>query len=155
MLFWLYIASFAVVAAVLPPTMPAHPRIVLTPDRIAALKALVESGDPSLLAGYAALQNYTDFLMTIPPLHCQPFEPSRSQEAYPMLTRLLSLGLVYKLTGDVAVGRRGVAELLNLTTDPAWGAGTDPHEDGWIMHAFAPLSSAALLYVRPHVHTPT
>lgn len=62
-----------------------------------------------------------------------------------MLTRVLSLAAVYRLTANATIGRRAVAELMNLTTDPAWGAGSDPHGEGWIMHAYAPLSSGALL----------
>lgn len=123
-------ASLAVASAILPASLPPHPRLVLTPTRISDLQALIASGDADLLAGMSYLTNFTDLLLTLPALHCQDFEPSRSSLAYPMLTRILSLGLVYKLTANVSIGRRAVAELLNLTTDHSWGAGSDPHQGG-------------------------
>jgi len=142
----LLLVTAPVTLAVLPETLPPHPRIVLTPARILQLQGLIAGGDADLLSGLQFLTRYTDQLMGIPPLQCQPFEPSRSVDSYPMMTRIQSLGLVYKLTGNVSIGRRAVAELWNLTIDPHWGATTDPRQEGWIMHAYNPLASGAMLY---------
>ena len=117
-------------AAPAPPVLPPHPRLILTPARIAELQALV-STDAAAASLFASLQLHAEWVLTQPPVAQQA--PGPSGILIPIRTALdfaLTSAATALLLGAEGAGapflERAVAELLSLSADDTSSAARPP-----------------------------
>ncbi|HEX8911296.1 MAG TPA: hypothetical protein VF796_02975, partial [Humisphaera sp.] len=108
-----------VAAEILAKVRPGHPRILATAKSFAELKRLV--ADPKVAPVYAAVRADADKLLAAPPAKYEIRDGKRllyvSRE---VKDHVLTLGLLYKLTGDRRYADRACAEADAVAHFPDW-----------------------------------
>jgi hypothetical protein len=106
-------------AQILSRLRPAHPRLLATADDFAALKVLV--ADPKVAPAYAAVRAAADAALAAPPAKYEIRDGKRllyvSRE---VKDRVLTLGLLWRLTGDRRYADRLWAEVDAVARFPDW-----------------------------------
>ena len=117
--------------------LPPHPRLLLTPDRAAALAALVQT-NPQARAYYASVTAQAAAVLPLPPIAWPTADGNVLLAARQALARTYILGLVWRLTRNATIAARGVAELLCFTTQwPDWQPLANQLVMGELSHAAA------------------
>ena len=132
--------SAAVPAAIVTPAnlvaLPAHPRLVLTPTRVAELQAAVASNQQA-----AFFFNGTDaqatYLLGVPPAPVPG--PNATGDARYALQRIYSLSMMWALTQNASWAARAYAEALVVTKWPCFDVpcGEAQLNTGEALHALA------------------
>ena len=119
---WIALVAAAAAAAAsatpLPPLVLTHPRCMLTPARADELRALVrDNAEAATFMERVRAQGA--YLLTVP-----PFPPATGPAAIPnvrpILQRLYSLGVLYRVDGNATWAARAVPELLNAVAARQW-----------------------------------
>ena len=114
--------------------LPAHPRLVLTSDRVAAINAFTATNDDArfFLAGTAAEAEWV--------LSQKPFPPQHGTTGTPndrgILQRLYAVGVMHRLTANATWSARAVPEVLNAVAADQWDeGGSATLNTGEMLHA--------------------
>ena len=89
---------------------PGHPRILLTPESLAALRAAVKA-DPARKAMLDRLRGQADSLLGVRTVEFKIVGPRLLTQSRRCLERVETLGLAYLLTGDAKYAARAMKEL--------------------------------------------
>ena len=111
--------TFAVTPPPVPASLPAHPRLVLTPSRVAALQAARASGAPDTALFFSQLEAHAAFVLTRAPIpHGVPGPSGILENVRTSLDYLLTSAAAHLLlrggASDSRFLSRAVLELLNL-----------------------------------------
>ena len=120
----------AVTPPPVPGSLPPHPRLVMTPSRVASLKASLAANDTDIEFFFKQLNEHAAFALTAPPVpHGVPGPSGILMNVRYSLDILLTSAAAHVLRTDAADGRflsRAVRELINLcVTWPDWN--TEQH----------------------------
>jgi hypothetical protein len=97
-----------------------HPRIILTPARLAVVKAFVAT-NAQAQSYFAALEAQGAYVLAQPPLPRPPMNASDILMASrSVLTRITVTALLYRLTGNATYAARVIDELLSVTQWQDW-----------------------------------
>lgn len=96
-----------------------HPRLILTDDQLPALRELLAT-DPLAGKWHDELRAEAQKLLDEPPTEFKIVGPRLLSASRQVLSRVTTLGLIYRLDGDAAIGRRGVAEMAAAASWPKW-----------------------------------
>jgi hypothetical protein len=97
--------------------LPPHPRLLLTPDRSAAIHAII-STDAQANAYFRAVSAQAAWALPLPPVARPPDGGDVLGAARTALVRTYVFGAMWRLTSNATFAARGAAELLSFTT--AW-----------------------------------
>ena len=98
-----------------------HPRLILTPERLAVVKKFIAT-NAQAQAYFVQLSLQGDYVLNAAPLPRPPMNASDILvAARSVLTRTTVTALLYRLTGDERYAARTVAELLSFTSWTDWG----------------------------------
>jgi hypothetical protein len=122
---WLCLSTLLLAAAPSPPDdplatlRPGHPRLMLLDSELDHLRALVRD-DPTAAHWHQRLQKEAAKLQTAPPTKFEIIGPRLLGASRSVLGRVQLLGLLYRLDGDQAAGRRAVTELAAAAQWKTW-----------------------------------
>jgi hypothetical protein len=97
--------------------LPPHPRLLLTPDRAAAIHAAVSS-NAQAASYFLSVSAQAAGVLSLPPVARPPDDGDVLFAARTALVRTYVLGAMWRLTSNATFAARGVEELLSFTT--AW-----------------------------------
>jgi hypothetical protein len=100
-----------------PSPLPAHPRLLLTPDRAAAIAASVAT-NAQAASYYRGVAAQAASVLPLPPVARPPDGGDVLFAARDALVRTYVLAFMWRLTGNATFAARGAEELLCFTT--AW-----------------------------------
>lgn len=108
-------------AAVLPleSLRQEHPRLMLTPERLAALKALAQT-DAALQSYVAQGMAQADALLDAKPLEHTLIGPRMLSVSHECVERVYALGLAWRWTGEKKYAEAVKANLLTVCAFPDW-----------------------------------
>lgn len=133
------LAIAAVVASTTPVSLaaiPSHPRLVLTPRRIADLQAAVASNQQAAFF-YNGTDAQATYLLAVPPAPVPG--PNKTGDARYALQRIYSLSIMWALTQNTSWAARAYAEALVVTKWPCFDVpcGEAQLNTGEALHALA------------------
>ena len=116
---------------------PPHPRLILTPSRLADVKAFI-ANDTQASAYYAALRAQGEAVLARAPL---PRPPANASDilgaARAVLVRTYVTSLLWRLERNVTWAARAAAELLSFTSWSDWDINKHALDTGELSHAAA------------------
>jgi hypothetical protein len=99
---------------------PEHPRLLITPAEVVALRQRIET-DPTTAAMYTKVRARADALLDEPVLtYEKPEGRGLLDTSRAAMARLYDLGLVWLVDQDPTVAERGAAELEAISAFPDW-----------------------------------
>jgi hypothetical protein len=114
------VALVALQGAFALPQLAPHPRIILTPARLAAVKGFVAT-NAQAKSYFAALEQQGDYVLSKAPL---PRPPENASDilmaARTVLTRVTVTSLLYRLTDNATYAARAAEELLSIAAWSDW-----------------------------------
>ena len=96
-----------------------HPRLILLDSDLERMRGLVRT-DATAGRWHAALQAQAKKLLNAPPTEFKIVGPRLLGASRGVLARVTLLGLLYRLDGDEAAGRRAVKELVAAAEWKSW-----------------------------------
>jgi hypothetical protein len=96
-----------------------HPRLILTDVELDRVRTMI-GDEPEAKQLYDGLRERAHKLLDAPPTEFRIVGPRLLSQSRQVLDRIYTLGLIYRLDGDEAVGRRAVAELAAAAAWPHW-----------------------------------
>ena len=116
--------------------LPPHPRLLLTPDRAAALAEQIRT-NAQAASYFASVTSQAAAVLPLPPVPW-PSDGNVLLAARMALARTYILGLMWRLTRNATYAARGVAELQGFTTQwPNWQPLANQLVMGELSHAAA------------------
>lgn len=106
-------------AEVLRRLRPGHPRILLTKEDFARLQAAVRS-DPTAKGWLDEVRKQGDRMLGEPPVVHELIGPRLLHQSRTCLVRVVTLGLLHRLTGEAKYADRAVREMLAAAAFPDW-----------------------------------
>ena len=115
--------------------LPPHPRLILTPARVAAINAYLSSANADALFFHNGTLAEAEWVLSQ-----KPFPPQKGPTGTPndrvILQRLYALGVMYRLTGNASWSARAVPDILNAVAADQWDEnGTATLNTGEMLHA--------------------
>jgi hypothetical protein len=119
-----------------PLDLPAHPRLILTPDRVSVLQAAV-AANPQAASFYAGTLAQGDYLLSVGPLP-HP-HPNSTGDARYALQRIYTLSILWALSGNATWAARAAQEALVVAAWPCFDVpcGEAQLNTGEALHALA------------------
>jgi hypothetical protein len=119
-----------------PSPLPPHPRLLLTPDRVAAITTFIKT-DAQARSYFDSVTAQAAAILPLPPVPW-PSDGNALIPARMALVRTYVLGLMWRLTMNETFAARGVAELQEFTTQwPNWQPVANQLVMGELSHATA------------------
>ncbi len=116
---------------------PPHPRLILTPARLADVKAFI-ANDTQAASYYAALRAQGEAVLARPPL---PRPPANASDilgaARAVLVRVYVTSLLWRIERNVTWAARAAAELRSFTAWSDWDLEKHALDTGELSHAAA------------------
>ncbi len=106
-------------AKVLRRLRPGHPRLLLTKEDLARLQAAIGS-DPTAKGWLDEVRKQGDRMLGEPPVVHELIGPRLLQQSRACLVRVVTLGLLHRLTGEAKYADRAVREMLAAAAFPDW-----------------------------------
>ncbi len=98
---------------------PGHPRLLLAPEELEGLKALIAK-DPIVQAYYEQVVNEGEAMLSQPPVERVLIGPRLLDKSRRVVDRIHTLGLLYRLQGDRKWSDRAVKELMAVSGFADW-----------------------------------
>jgi hypothetical protein len=125
--------AVAVLAALLLPVLPAHaadpnplatlrkghPRLILTPERLAEIQQELKA-DETYKRAYAALLQHADKILSEPLVKYELVGPRLLQQSRKCLQEVTTCALAYRLTNDKKYADRALADMLAAAAFKDW-----------------------------------
>jgi Tfp pilus assembly protein PilE len=128
------VAGVLSVSALAVRAMPAHPRLILTSDRAAAMRAFV-ANDSTAEAYYNATYLQGEWVLSRPP-DGPVISNTSTPDARYLLQKIYALGVLYAITGEPAYAAWGAEEAVNGALASQWDVnGTVQLNTGEMLHA--------------------
>ena len=133
--------ALALLLALLAPafgsSLPPHPRLLLTPDRAAAIKDTIAT-NAQAAAYFRGVAAQAASVLALPPVARPPDGGDVLFAARDALVRTYVLGAMWRLTGNATFAARGAAEVICFTTEWSdWQPNDNALVMGELSHAAA------------------